>query len=85
MVCSSAWSTITRFGLDPALGGQRLDDDLRALVLVLEVRRVDVDRLLVANGQVDVVLEGRQLVAGDAVEADLADAEHVRPVEEFAG
>ena len=54
----------------------------RALVLVLEVRRVDQDELPVFGGQLDLLGEGRDLVARHPVQADLADAEHRRAIEE---
>ena len=64
--------------IDPVVLGEDVDDRPRPLVLVLEVRRVDVDQLLVLDREVDVVAEGRDLVARHAVQADLADAEHRR-------
>ncbi len=53
------------------------------LQLVLEVRRVDQDQLPVRERQLDLLGVGVDLVARDAVQADLADAEHGRPVEEL--
>ena len=67
--------------LDARVGDERVDDDLRALPLVLEMRGVDVDELLVVHREIDVVLEPGELVARHAVQADLADAEHGRPLE----
>jgi hypothetical protein len=67
--------------LDPLVGHQRLDDRLRPLPLVLEMRRVDVDQLIVLQREVDVVAERRELVASVAVRADLADPEHVGRVQ----
>ena len=61
--------------VDAVVLGEDVDDRLRALVLVLEVGRVDVDQLLVLDREVDVVAKGGDLVARDAIQADLADAE----------
>ena len=80
-VCSSTWSMQTRGRIDAAVALEHVDDHARALVLVLQVRRVDEDQLVGLHGQVDVFLEDGGLVARVLVEADLADAEDVGPVE----
>ncbi len=72
----------TRSGSSSRIAPQHVDRDPRALVLVLEVRRVDQDQLAVRGGQLDLLGVGRDLVAGDAVQADLADAEDRRAIEE---
>ena len=41
---------------------EHVDDHARALVLVLQVRRVDEDQLVGLHGQVDVFLEDGRLV-----------------------
>jgi hypothetical protein len=64
---------------------QRIEREAGALELVLEVRRVDEDRQVVIERELDVLLEDGQLVAGVLVEADLADAEHGRARREIAG
>ena len=69
--------------LDPRVGLERIEDQPRALELVLEVRRVDEDELVVPRREVDVLLEHLQFVARVLVQPDLADAEHVRPVEKL--
>jgi hypothetical protein len=56
---------------------EEVDDEARALELVLQVRRVDEDELVVLHREVDVLLEHLELVARVAVEADFADAEDV--------
>ena len=69
--------------LDLAVAAQDVDGDVRPLVLVLEVRRVDEDQLVVGDRQLHLLGVGGDLVARDAIEADLADAEHGRPIEEL--
>ena len=69
-------------GVDLPVALQGRDDQPGAFELVLQVRRVDVDELAVGHRQLDVVLERRQLVARVAVQPDLADAQHVGPVQE---
>ena len=64
--------------LDAPVVLEHVDDHPRALVLVLQVRRVDEDQLVGLHRQVDVLLEDGRLVGRVLVEADLADAEHVR-------
>ncbi len=54
----------------------------RALVLVLEVGRVDQDQLVVIGGQIDLLLEDRDLIGGVLVEADFADAQNARVIEQ---
>ena len=63
--------------LDAAVVLEHVDDHPRALVLVLQVRRVDEDQLVGLHRQIDVFLKDGGLVAGVLVEADLADAEDV--------
>ena len=73
----------TRSRLDAAVVLEHVHDHPRALVLVLQVRRVDQDQLVGLHGQVDVLLEDGRLVARVLVQADLADAQHVGLVEEL--
>ena len=51
----------------------RVDDEPRALELVLQVRRVDQDELVPVRGEVKVRFEDLQLVAAVLVQADFAD------------
>ena len=60
-----------------------VEDEAGALELVLEVRRVHEDELAGARGEVHVHLEHGDLVPRVLVQADLADPEHVRAVEEL--
>ena len=69
--------------LDAAVVLEHVDDHPCPLVLVLQVRRVDEDQFVGADGQIDVFLEDGGLVARVLVEADFADAEDVGLVEEF--
>ena len=62
---------------------EHVEDQARALELVLEMRRVDEDQLVVPRGEVDVHFEHLQFVARILVQPDFADAEHVGPVEEL--
>jgi hypothetical protein len=50
-VCSSTWSIRTRPGSIVPVALDRVDDELRALELVLEVGRVDEDELVVLGGE----------------------------------
>ena len=82
-MCSSTWSMQTRSGSIAAVVPEHVEDHPRALVLVLQVRRVDEDQLVGPDGQVEVLQEDGRLVARVLVEADLADAQHAGPVEEL--
>jgi hypothetical protein len=66
----------TRCGVT-RLSFEHVHDHPRALVLVLQVGRVDEHEFVRRHGQVEVLLEDRRLVGGVLVQADLADAEHV--------
>ena len=70
-------------GLHDAVGLEAIHDQARALALVLEVRRVHEDHLVVLHREGDVLLEHLHLIARVLVEADLADAEHRRGLQEF--
>ena len=48
---------------------------------ILEMRRVNEHQLVGLDGQIDMLLEDSRLVAGVLVQADLADAKHIRPVQ----
>ena len=73
----------TRCGLIAPVALEHVDDHPRALVLVLQVRRVDEDQLVRLRRQVEVLLKDGRLVGGVLVQPDLADAEHVRLLEEL--
>src|SRR4051812_5360964 len=61
--------------VDLAVAPEHVDRDSRALVLVLEMRRVNQDQLPVLDRELDLVGIGRDLVSRDAVQPDFADAE----------
>ena len=63
--------------LHPAVRGEQIENQPRALEFVLEVGRVDEDQLVVFHREIDVVFEDLELVARVAVEPDFTDAEHV--------
>ena len=62
----------------PRVALEHVQDHPRAGVLVRQVRRVDQDQLAEAVGELDVLEKHRRLVLGVLVEANLADAQHVR-------
>ena len=62
---------------------EHIQDQVRALQLVLEVRRVHEDQLVVLHGQIDVLLEHGHFVARVPVEPDFADPEDVGSIEKF--
>src|SRR5579872_223322 len=68
---------------DHVVTAQRVDRDARALVLVLQVRRVDMDQLAVRERDLHVVAKRRHLVPSYAVHTDLADAEHGWPLQKL--
>ena len=63
--------------LDAAVILQSVDDQLGALQLVFQVRRVNEDQLIVIFGDLHVLLEDGQLIAAVLVQPDLANAEHI--------
>jgi len=63
--------------------GQHVQDHSRALVFVLQVRRVNEYRLVVSNRQFHVLLENDCFVAGVFVEPNFSDSEYIRTVEKF--
>jgi len=62
--------------------GQGVQNQPRALALVLQMRGVHQDQLIEPAGEVDLLFKDGQFVAAVFVQADLADSEHVRLVEE---
>ena len=71
--------------LDAAVVLEHVENHPCALLLVLQVRRVDEDQLVGVHRQIDVFLEDGGLVARVLVQADLADAEDVGLVEDTRG
>ena len=69
--------------VDAAIGTEHIEDHARSLVFVLEVRRMDQDRLVVGDGEVDMLEEDGGFVPGVLVESDFSDTQDVRPVEEL--
>ncbi len=70
-------------GIDAGIGKEDVDDEAGAFEFVFEVGGVDEDQLVVASGEIDVLFEDLELVAGVFVETDFADAEDVGAVEEL--
>ena len=68
---------------DAAVVLQNVDDQARALQLVLEMRRMHQDQLFPARGQINMLLQDRDFVAAVFVQANLADAENVWAIEKF--
>src|SRR5690606_16196015 len=70
-------------GLDTGVRGEHVEDEVGALELVLEVRRVDENQLAVLHREVDVGLEHSHFIARIPVQPNLTDAENVRSVEKL--
>ena len=82
-MCSSTWSMQTRSGAIRESPREHVEDHPRPLVLVGQVGRVDQDQLAGPRGQVEVLEEDGRLVPRVLVQADLADPQHARLVEEL--
>src|SRR5207253_3085293 len=54
-----------------------------SLILIFQVWRMDMNELLVAQCQVNMVDEGRYFVACHAVNSDLTNSKHIRSVQEL--
>ena len=62
---------------------QGSENQAGALELVFKMGRMDQDQLIVATGDLDLLLENHELVARILVQPDLSDAEHIRAVEKL--
>jgi hypothetical protein len=70
-------------GVHVAARRQGVEHQAGAFELIAEVGRVEPQQLAARHRQLDLLFEDGQLVAGAAVQADLADPEHGRAVEKF--
>jgi len=70
-------------GCDAPMRPQDIEDQPRALLLVLEVWGVHEDQLVVLHRQLDVLLQHLELIEGVAIQPDFADPEHVLLVEKI--
>ena len=68
---------------DAAVVAKNLQGQARAFALVLQVRGVDENELVVPRGEIYVLFEDFQFVPRVFVEADFADAQHIRAVKEL--
>lgn len=72
---------MTLLGADPGVGPEDVEGELGALEFVLEMGMDE--ELVGAGGEVDVHFQDADFVAGVLVEADFADAQDARAVEEL--
>ena len=70
-------------GPDARVAFEHVHDQARTLELVLEVRCVDQDHLVGSRRQVHLRLQHFQFVLRVLVQTDLANAQHIGPVDKF--
>ena len=68
---------------NPRIRQHGIENQPRAFVLVLEMRRVHEDQLIVPRSEIDVLLQHLQFVARVFVQPDFADAQHIRPIQKL--
>src|SRR5581483_548275 len=71
------------FGIYARIAFEHIDDQPRALELILEVGRMNQDHLVVAHGEIDMALENGQFVAGILVQANLPNAKDCRTIQKL--